>query len=63
MVVNVTKYTLFLTSQYDAILMFGIGLTKSFDTACIFFYTHSPYWLLWPAMCHCNTHKFISAPS
>jgi len=28
MVVNLTKYTLFLTSQYDVILTFGVGLAK-----------------------------------
>jgi len=30
------------TSQYDVILMFGVGLAKFVDTACILFYTHSP---------------------
>jgi len=38
-VVNVTGYTLFVTSQYDVILAFV-------DTACILFSTHSPYSLL-----------------
>jgi len=46
MVVNVTKYTLFLTSQYDVILTFGVGLAKFADIACLLFYTHSPYSLL-----------------
>jgi len=27
-------------------LMFGVGLAKFVDTACILFYTHSPYSLL-----------------
>jgi len=40
MVVNVTGYTLFVTSQYDAIFTFGVGLAKFVDTACILFYTH-----------------------
>jgi len=39
-------YTLFVTSQYEVILMFGVGLAKFVDTACILFYTHSPYSLL-----------------
>jgi len=63
MVVNVTGYTLFVTSQYDVILTFGVGLAKFVNTACMVFYTHSPYPLLQPTMCHCNTHKLISAPS
>jgi len=46
MMVNVIGYTLFVTSQYDVILMFGVGLAKFVDTACILFYTHSPYSLL-----------------
>jgi len=50
MVVTVTGYTMFVTSQYDVILMFGVGLAKSVDTACISFYTHSPYSLLKPTM-------------
>jgi len=37
MVVNVTKYTLFVTSQYDVILRFGVGLTTFVDAVCIFF--------------------------
>jgi len=40
MVVNVTGYTLFVTSQYDVILTFGVGLAKFVDTACISFYTN-----------------------
>ena len=62
MVVNVTKYTLFVTSHYDVILTFGVGLAKFVDTACMLFYANSPYSLLYPTMCHCNTHKLISAP-
>jgi len=46
MVVNVTGYTLFVTSQCDIILTFGVGLAKFVDTACILFYTHSSYPLL-----------------
>jgi len=46
MVANVTGYTLLVTSQYDVILTFGVGLAKLVDTACILFYTHSPYPLL-----------------
>jgi len=46
MVVNITGYTLFVTSQYDVILTFGVGLAKFVDTGCILFYTHSPYSLL-----------------
>jgi len=34
MVVNVTGYTLFVTSQYDAIVTFDVGLAKFVDTAC-----------------------------
>jgi len=34
MVVNVTGYTLFATSQYDVILTFGVGLAKFVDTTC-----------------------------
>jgi len=45
-VVNVIGYTLFVTSQHDVILMFGVGLAKFVDTACTLFYTHSPYPLL-----------------
>jgi len=48
MVVNETGCTLFVTSQYDVILTFGVGLAKFFDTACILFHTHSPYSLLQP---------------
>jgi len=56
MVFNVTGYTLFVTSQYD------VSLAKFVDTACIVFYTHSPFSLLQPAMFHCNTHMLISLP-
>jgi len=62
-VVNDTRYTLFVTSQYDVILTFGVGLAKFVDTACKLFQTHTPYSLLRSTMCHCNTHKLISAPS
>jgi len=63
MVVNVTGCTLFVTSQYDVILTFGVGLAKFVDTAHILFYTYSPFSLLQPTMRHCNTHKLISVPS
>jgi len=46
MMVKVIGYSLFVTSHYDVILMFGVGLAKFVDTACILFYTHSPYSLL-----------------
>jgi len=46
MVLDVTGYTMFVTSQYDVILTFGVGLVKFVYTACILFYTHSPYSLL-----------------
>jgi len=46
MVLNVIGYTLFVTSQHDVILMFGVSLAKFVDTACILFYTHYPYSLL-----------------
>jgi len=39
-------YMLFVTLQYDVILMFGVGLAKFVDTTYILFYTHSPYSLL-----------------
>jgi len=39
MVVNVTGYTLFVTSQYDVILTFRVVLATFVDTACILFYT------------------------
>jgi len=32
-------------------------LAKFVDAACILFYAHSPYWLLYCTMCHCNEHK------
>jgi len=44
--VNVIGYTLFVTSNYDVILMFGVCLAKFIDTAYILFYTHSPYSLM-----------------
>jgi len=46
MVLNVIGYTLFVASQHDVILMFGVSLAKFVDTACILFYTHYPYSLL-----------------
>jgi len=46
MVVNVTGHALFVTSQNDVILTFVVGLANFVDTACILFYTHSPYSLL-----------------
>jgi len=46
MVVSVTEYTLFVTSQNDVSLTFGVGLAKFVDTACLLFYTHSPSSLL-----------------
>jgi len=47
MVVNVTGYTMFVTSQYDVILTFDVGLAKFVDTVhIIIHYTHSPYSLL-----------------
>jgi len=46
MVVNLAGYTLFVTSQYDVILTFGVGLVNFVDTACKLFSTYSPYSLL-----------------
>jgi len=46
MVVKETGYALFVTSQYDVILTFGVGLGKFVDTAFILFYTRSHYSLL-----------------
>jgi len=40
------RYTLFVTSQYDFIFMFSVGLAEFVDTTFILFYTHYPYSLL-----------------
>jgi len=76
MVANTTGRALFVTSQYSVILTYGVGLAKSVDTVCVWFYTHSPYLSLKPTMCHRNlkptmchieaynvSHKLICAPS
>ena len=63
MVVNATGYTLFVTSQNDVRLTFGVGLAKFVDTSRLLFYAHSPYSLLQPTMCHCNAHTLMNAPS
>jgi len=48
MVVIVTGYTLFVTSQYDDIFTFlSQRLAKYVDTTCVLCYTHSPYSLLY----------------
>jgi len=47
MVVIVTGYMLFVTSQYGVIFPFANQrLPKCVDTICILCYTHSPYSLL-----------------
>jgi len=38
-VVNVNGYKLFVTSQYDVILTFDVGLAMFDDTPCILLYT------------------------
>ena len=44
---------LFVTSQFDIILRFQTNvLAKFVDTLCMFFYTHSPYF-----MCHCTKYE------
>jgi len=44
---------LFVTSQFDVILHFQTNvLAKFVDTLCMFFYTHSPYF-----MCHCTKYE------
>jgi len=48
MMVIVTGYTLFVTSQYDVIFSLHTNvLAKFVDTTCILFDTHSPYSLLY----------------
>jgi len=48
MMVIYTGYTLFVTSKYDVIFAFANNvLAKVVDAICIFFYTHSPYSLLY----------------
>ena len=51
MVVIVTAYTLFVTSHYDVIFTFANQCFGKFvDKACILFYTHSPYSLLYSVL-------------
>jgi len=55
MVVIVTGYTLFVTSQYDEISMFlSQRLATHVDTTCILCYTHSPYSLLYNVSLWCT---------
>jgi len=50
---------LFVTSQFDVIVIFpNQRLAKFVDIICMFFYTYSPYF-----MCHCTAYKLLSAPS
>jgi len=53
MVVICIWCALFVTSQFDVMFMFTNNvLTKFVDTICIFFYTHSPYFVS-----HCTEYK------
>jgi len=63
MVVNLTGYTLFVTSQYDIILTFGDGLAKFVGTACMANYSTCTLLTRYCRLrCVTNKRKLISAP-